>query len=97
MERQVPGSRLQRGPGGRKAGWFVGRHGSSSRNAGLTKAAEPLVVGVHSPALLVVQIETGPPEQRIGAAAELRNHLGGTRRRQEPSSTSRLPCSPCPT
>jgi len=53
--------------------------------------------GVHSPALLVVQIETGPPEQRIGAAAELRNHLGGTRRRQEPSSTSRLPCSPCPT
>jgi hypothetical protein len=39
---------------------------------------EPLVVGVHSPALVVVQIETGPPEQRIGAAAELRDYLGGT-------------------
>src|ERR1700733_7637298 len=47
--------------------------------------------------LFVVQIETCPPEQRIGAAAELRDHLGGKRGRQEPSPASRLPRRPCPT
>jgi hypothetical protein len=97
VERQVPGSRLQRSPGGRKAGWFIRCHGSSSRNAGLTKAAEPPGVGIHFPALLVVQIETRPPEQCIGAAAELRDDLGGTCGRQKPSPTSRLPRCPCPT